>query len=198
MRVEFLKARARALRYKEESLLLQEEKRRVLVSLEQQAEVWEVRERKALLESTAEDQGRAMYAAKQATIRRSLRNAFFSAWYPVATDGKDSTDKDRAAKEGSRDHEGANKEGTGTGAGTGSGTRADEGDRERGAEDDHSRGDQGEGEGEGENDHSRGDQGEGEGEDEDEDEEDGDEEVLLYTGYESDESIPAEDSDLDE
>lgn len=45
MRIEYLRARARALRFREHIEFLKEEKRRVLISLEAEASIWDRRER---------------------------------------------------------------------------------------------------------------------------------------------------------
>ncbi|KAJ3535047.1 hypothetical protein NM688_g7034 [Phlebia brevispora] len=66
--IEFLRARARAQRYREHINILREEQRRVLVTLEYNTQIWGRREREAL-ESDAGDEyamGRAAYAAEQA------------------------------------------------------------------------------------------------------------------------------------
>lgn len=68
------------MRYQEEICLLEEEKRRVLVSLEQHALVWDRREKESLCDHTPEAQGRAMYAAEQAAIRRQIKTGFATTW----------------------------------------------------------------------------------------------------------------------
>ena len=68
------------MRYREQVLLVKEEKRRVLQTLEHDALVWDRREGEALQEGTHEGQGRAAYAAKQAAIRRKLRDKFAALW----------------------------------------------------------------------------------------------------------------------
>ncbi|KAI0070972.1 hypothetical protein K474DRAFT_1561156, partial [Panus rudis PR-1116 ss-1] len=71
--VEFLKARARARRWTEEVLLVQEEQRRVLVSLEKTALEWEAKQAFALTVSCpVQQQGLRAYAARQAFMRRHL------------------------------------------------------------------------------------------------------------------------------
>lgn len=88
LRVEWLKARARAKRFQEEVQLLEEEKRRVLVSLEQNAHVWDQREGYVLsnLEASAVTQGAAAYAAEQAALQRALKAKFQNMWLSPAVD----------------------------------------------------------------------------------------------------------------
>ena len=84
LRVEFLRARARARRFSEEVKLLEEEQRRVLASLEANGTRWDAREKHA------EDigcpiirQGAAAYAARQADLQRSLADMFRMMWKPA-------------------------------------------------------------------------------------------------------------------
>ncbi|KAI0070520.1 hypothetical protein K474DRAFT_1556942, partial [Panus rudis PR-1116 ss-1] len=73
LRVEWLRTRARAHRWTEEVLLLQEEQRRTLVSLERMALMWDEREGKALrLTNPILRVGVAAYAVEQAGLRRGL------------------------------------------------------------------------------------------------------------------------------
>ncbi|KAK7024290.1 hypothetical protein VNI00_016414 [Paramarasmius palmivorus] len=78
-RLEWMKARARDLRWKEEVLLLEEEMRRVLVTLEYEAKEW-------LARVATEDltgplgEGVTAYALRQAAIRRGLAAKFRSMW----------------------------------------------------------------------------------------------------------------------
>ncbi|EIW79870.1 hypothetical protein CONPUDRAFT_57971, partial [Coniophora puteana RWD-64-598 SS2] len=74
LRVEWCKARARALRWTEETMLLKEEMRRTLAYLDWQAVWWDQRE-----DSTI-DEGSRAYAAKQARLQRSLRERFATTW----------------------------------------------------------------------------------------------------------------------
>ena len=81
LRVEFLKVRARAMRFGEEVQLLQEEQRRVLVSLERDALEWE---RRILLAEHKEcvilRQGVVAYAARQRDLLRGLQARFRRMW----------------------------------------------------------------------------------------------------------------------
>ncbi|KAF7797869.1 hypothetical protein EIP86_009075, partial [Pleurotus ostreatoroseus] len=78
--IEYLRARARNMRFKEQLNILKEEKRRVLESLEQEALIWDRREREGWMEVDALGQGKAAYAAKQGEIRRSLAHSFRVLW----------------------------------------------------------------------------------------------------------------------
>lgn len=82
MRVEFLKARARALRNHEEVSLTIEDQRRTLVSLEKTALEWDRREGTApqLKESPITAEGAACYAAERASFERELRTHFNDLW----------------------------------------------------------------------------------------------------------------------
>ncbi|KIP01514.1 hypothetical protein PHLGIDRAFT_80473 [Phlebiopsis gigantea 11061_1 CR5-6] len=74
LKQEFLKARARTMRFQEHSLMLVEEYRRVLVSLDETALLWDRREGEARQhehDPTAE--GKAAYAARQSMLQRQLR-----------------------------------------------------------------------------------------------------------------------------
>ena len=81
LRVEFLKVRARAMRFGEEVQLLQEEQRRVLVSLERDALEWE---RRIVLAEQKEcvvlQQGVVAYAARQRDLLRGLQTRFRRMW----------------------------------------------------------------------------------------------------------------------
>ncbi|KAJ3719421.1 hypothetical protein C8R42DRAFT_723102 [Lentinula raphanica] len=82
LRVTFCKARARALEWQEECVILQEEMRRVLVMLEAEAVEWETH-RYARVPSdgcNAGTEGRAAYASRQAAIRRHLANSCKQKW----------------------------------------------------------------------------------------------------------------------
>ena len=70
------------MRYKEQVLLVQEEKRRVLESLERTALAWDAR---APLGDTTEKQGLAAYAARQAGMHRRLKAKFMSLWSNTAS-----------------------------------------------------------------------------------------------------------------
>ena len=66
-----------------------EEKRQVLQTLEHEALTWDRREGDATKEATPEGQGRAAYAAKQAAIRRKLRDNFAAIWATMSTTSTD-------------------------------------------------------------------------------------------------------------
>ena len=84
MRVQWCRTRARAMRWSEEVLLLQEEMRRVLEYMSWFANWWTSH---AALPSTAHDpylsEGLTAYAAKQEDLRLSLRNHFETLWKDV-------------------------------------------------------------------------------------------------------------------
>ena len=81
MRVEFLKVRARALRFGEEVQILQEEQRRVLKSLANDAYEWERRiVLSELKESPILHQGAVAYAARQRHLLLSLQMRFRQIW----------------------------------------------------------------------------------------------------------------------
>ncbi|KAG1790740.1 hypothetical protein EV424DRAFT_1476101 [Suillus variegatus] len=83
VRVEWCKARARANRWSEEVELLLEEMRRVIVFLKWQAEWWGGRRSSRASESAAEQEGLAVYACRQATLRLSLVASFQTLWKDV-------------------------------------------------------------------------------------------------------------------
>lgn len=85
VRIEYLRARSRALRFREQINMLIEEKRRVLVGLEVEAVVWDRRELDGMTGGTTEGQGRAAYAAKQAAVRRDLAKSFAALWKKAPT-----------------------------------------------------------------------------------------------------------------
>lgn len=80
LRIEWCKARARAMRWSEEVLLLRVEMCRVLRFLTWHALWWErqARRRTNLLPEAAE--GVAAYAFKQASIRHRMRTSFDQLW----------------------------------------------------------------------------------------------------------------------
>ncbi|KAI0772180.1 hypothetical protein BC629DRAFT_1595397 [Irpex lacteus] len=81
LRVSFLKSRARAQRFAEEVQILQEEQRRVLVSLSQMAATWQARaEQAATKESPILRQGAIAYAARQQDLYQRLRTQFSQMW----------------------------------------------------------------------------------------------------------------------
>lgn len=102
LRGEFLRTRARALRYREEIIFLEEEQRRSLVSLEQYAVQWEKRGEAPLRVVTCSDlrEGMSAYAAKQAALRRALAAKFRSIWAtPPKAKAKADARKAKAAAE---------------------------------------------------------------------------------------------------
>lgn len=80
LRIEWCMARARAMRWSEEVLLLREEMRRVLAFFDWHASWWEGRA--ALHENLTPQMAEGMnaYARKQAHLRRSLRTSFNHLW----------------------------------------------------------------------------------------------------------------------
>jgi len=77
VRVEFCKAYARVRRWDEETKLLVEEQRRILVTFRWEAEEWE----RAVVEGTEPDaEGRNAYAHRQAYIRRQMAASFQETW----------------------------------------------------------------------------------------------------------------------
>ena len=86
MRVEWAKSLARAKRWEEELLLVQEEMRRVLLFLEKNA-MWWVSKSEACQNDDAELlAGIHAYAMKQAHILRSLASTFAVEWKMVRSD----------------------------------------------------------------------------------------------------------------
>lgn len=87
MRVEWARMLARAERWEEEEILVQEEMRRVVAFMEWKAENW----RKLALKRTtgisfAMLSGLNAYAAKQAAMYDSLALKFVQLWFPVVQD----------------------------------------------------------------------------------------------------------------
>ena len=101
IRVEFLRSRARALRFAEEVQILLEEQRRVLQSLENDAKMWEHRAVLAMQkECLIIRQGAIAYSMRQAAIRRKLATAFRDAWSAgIVLNGKDTTDAPKKKQE---------------------------------------------------------------------------------------------------
>jgi len=83
LRIEWCRARARAMRWSEEVLLLEEEMRRVLRFLEWHAKWWEDQQGRHTNLSPAEEKGMRAYALRQAGLRRALRKAFYDQWAPL-------------------------------------------------------------------------------------------------------------------
>lgn len=99
LRVEYLKARARVHRFDEEVHLIQEEKRRTLVSLEREALTWDRRESAGRsMPSPEHVQGAAVYAASRAAFHRGLRAKFQTGWnLHESTHSVDIADTDASA-----------------------------------------------------------------------------------------------------
>lgn len=110
MRIEYLRARARAERCGEQVLLLIEEKRRVLVTLAGDAVEWE---RRATVQNrqTAAGDGRAAYAAKQAAIQRKLAAKFTLVWSTNSLSIMSTTEHLPDGQEGAGHNEDAENEG---------------------------------------------------------------------------------------
>lgn len=80
LRVEWAKGRARQLRWCEEVLLLQEEMRRIRVTLEAKAVWWEERSLSRPDMDGAGIEGVRAYALEQAAVQRSLLSHFNRLW----------------------------------------------------------------------------------------------------------------------
>jgi len=80
VRVEWCKARARAMRWSEEVELLQEEMRRVLQFFGWQAMWWDSQKERRFIEPIEERDGLRAYAARQASLRHDLRQNFSRLW----------------------------------------------------------------------------------------------------------------------
>ncbi|KAJ3709697.1 hypothetical protein C8R42DRAFT_598178 [Lentinula raphanica] len=91
VRVEWCKTHARARRWTEEVNLLEEEKRRVLVTLEYNAKEWEGRTEYdgplAEGKDTAHKEGVRAYALSQASMFRTLASSFVRLWGAVIEQG---------------------------------------------------------------------------------------------------------------
>ena len=86
LRVEWLKARARVMRWREETKLLPEEMRRCLATLLYEEHIWRKRARdvKSWVEDPTLLEGLISYAIDQASIRRSMRATFRAVCLPTA------------------------------------------------------------------------------------------------------------------
>ncbi|KAF7797546.1 hypothetical protein EIP86_008746 [Pleurotus ostreatoroseus] len=84
LRIEFLRSRARANRWEEQVNLLEEEKRRTLVSCELNAQEWDKRSLKISSRNDAYGQGLAAYAAEQASIQRGIAAKYRALWSNVS------------------------------------------------------------------------------------------------------------------
>ncbi|KAG2028869.1 hypothetical protein BDR03DRAFT_882493 [Suillus americanus] len=82
MRIEWCKARARAMRWAEEVELLKEEMRRILQFFEWDAQRWDERGLGNALQLDDADQheGQMAYAKRQAVLRRMLAESFKTSW----------------------------------------------------------------------------------------------------------------------
>ncbi|KAG1760085.1 hypothetical protein EV702DRAFT_1208029 [Suillus placidus] len=80
LRVEWCKARARAMRWAEEVELLQEEMRRVTCFLRWHASWWNQKTAEQMLGTTADDEGLGAYAYRQARLRDDLADCFENKW----------------------------------------------------------------------------------------------------------------------
>jgi hypothetical protein len=82
LRGEWLRSRARVAQFSEEIILVREEKRRVLVSLEKDALQWDERQERAqeLYSNVAIRDRAAAYAAEQALTQRALAAKFSIQW----------------------------------------------------------------------------------------------------------------------
>ncbi|KAG1844094.1 hypothetical protein C8R48DRAFT_750896 [Suillus tomentosus] len=84
LRVEWVKARARALRWNEEVLLLKEEMRRTRAYLEWKARWWDIRA-KFTVDDRPLSEGIAAYAFRQAALQRRLSVSFLQLWSTSST-----------------------------------------------------------------------------------------------------------------
>ncbi|GJF00762.1 CxC2 domain-containing protein [Phanerochaete sordida] len=96
LRVEYFKSRARRERYREETILLREEKRRTLVSLEHSALEWDTLEGqvRSLKPCDIVGEGAAAYAASRAATERALRARFHTLWSTMSNQARPSSQED--------------------------------------------------------------------------------------------------------
>ena len=83
MRIEWCKARARAMRWAEEVELLKEEMRRILQFFEWRAQCWDERGLEDALHNVVDDderEGLFAYAKRQASLCRRLAESFRTSW----------------------------------------------------------------------------------------------------------------------
>ncbi|KAG2746553.1 hypothetical protein P692DRAFT_201658994, partial [Suillus brevipes Sb2] len=80
MKIEWCKARARSMRWKEEVELLQEEMQRILQFFDWEAMLWDERANQSWSEGPAEREGRIAYARRQPALRRALSVTCHSSW----------------------------------------------------------------------------------------------------------------------
>ncbi|TFK60025.1 hypothetical protein BDN72DRAFT_779929, partial [Pluteus cervinus] len=81
LRIEWCKSRARANRWQEEILLLQEEMKRVLRFFESQAQSWKLRAK--FQPKNGGNDGRYAYACQQAALQEALKAHFQELWKDV-------------------------------------------------------------------------------------------------------------------
>ncbi|KAI9056575.1 hypothetical protein FKP32DRAFT_1616036 [Trametes sanguinea] len=88
IRVEWLKARARKMRWEEECALLPEEMRRVLATLKYEEEAWLKRRTARRSADSSLQEGLVAFAEKQARMRHRMRATFVAICRPLATGAK--------------------------------------------------------------------------------------------------------------
>ena len=86
MRVEWAKTHARANRWQEEVLLVQEEMRRVIAFLDWKATWWHSQGQRHTDVRDDIKVGLAAYAARQAHLMQHLAETFAALWYPILTE----------------------------------------------------------------------------------------------------------------
>ncbi|KDR83151.1 hypothetical protein GALMADRAFT_134646 [Galerina marginata CBS 339.88] len=109
LRSEWAKSRARALRAKEEVLLIKEEMRRTLEYLKHQVASWTARSTPAPTDSKELAEGRAGFARCQASLQEALHEHFITLWRaPLSVDDDNGGNNDGKADED--DNEGDDEE----------------------------------------------------------------------------------------
>ncbi|KAF8132456.1 hypothetical protein EV363DRAFT_1163307 [Boletus edulis] len=88
VRMEWCKARARAMRWGEEVVLLSEEMRRVLEFLRWDASRWEGWAKAVPLGESAQTEGHVAYAIRQATVKHTLLGQFEEKWAELLANPK--------------------------------------------------------------------------------------------------------------
>ncbi|KDR72076.1 hypothetical protein GALMADRAFT_74300 [Galerina marginata CBS 339.88] len=100
LRSEWAKSRARALRAKEEVLLIKEEMRRTLEYLKHQVASWTAHSTSASTESKGLAEGRAGFARCQASLQYALHEHFIALWQaPLGVDGDNGGNNNENADE---------------------------------------------------------------------------------------------------
>ncbi|KAG6822683.1 hypothetical protein H0H92_012945 [Tricholoma furcatifolium] len=89
IRLEWLKARARDRRWREELILLEEEMRRVLQYTEWKASWWAERASQCAVDSSSLTEGMIAYALEQAAMERCRRDIWHTRWEPVRVRAKE-------------------------------------------------------------------------------------------------------------